>query len=297
MQRRLPITLCVLLTLVVMSAAANAETLVAVSQAYAEPQILVEIVKQLVEAHTDLEVDHRRNFQGASLVHAAFQSGDVDFYVSHTGTQFTGVLGMQVTEEWKDRDKVLAYVQDQFQERFDATWFAPFGFNNTYALVLNRDTMKRLGLSTMSDLAEHAPTLGIAVDQTFMARLGDGFYDMVDHYGYAFKQAVSMDYGLMYRAVAAGEVDAAVAYSTDGRIPALGLDILTDDRQFFPPYDCSLVVSNDVLEKYPIIRKLVEPLIGAIDESTMQALNKHVDVEHCNPQEVAREYLEQRGLI
>ncbi len=167
----------------------------------------------------------------------------------------------------------------------------------TYALVLKRDTMEKLGLSTMSDLAEYAPSLRIAVDQTFMARLGDGFYDMADHYGYDFKQAVSMDYGLMYRAVAAGEVDAAVAYSTDGRISALGLDILIDDHQFFPPYDCSLVVSNDILEKHPIIRKLIEPLIGAIDESTMQALNKRVDVEHRDSAEVAREYLKQQGLI
>lgn len=297
MQKKITITLCILLTLIAMGEVARAETLVATSQAYAEPQILVEMVKQLIEANTSLQVDHKRNFQGSSLVHAAFQSGDVDFYVAHTGTQFTGVLGMEVTEEWKDREKVLQYVQEEFEKRFDATWFEPFGFNNAYAVVLRKDIIEKLNLETMSDLIEHAPTLRIAVDQTFMARMGDGFYDMADHYGYKFKQAVGMDYGLMYRAVASGEVDVAVAYSTDGRISALNLGILADDRHFFPPYDCSLVVSNAVLEKHPIIRELVEPLLGSIDEGTMQALNKRADVDELDPTDVATAYLKEKGLL
>ncbi|NLK08921.1 MAG: osmoprotectant ABC transporter substrate-binding protein [Firmicutes bacterium] len=277
--------------------AAKGQTLMAVSQQSAEPKILVEMVKQLIEAHTDLKVEHKQHFQGVSIVHAAFMSRDVDFYVSHTGSQFTGVLHMEVTDAWRNREKVLDYVQAEFQNQFNATWFEPFGFNNTYALVMRKDAIEALGIETMEDLAEHAPDLVVGMDQVFMGRIGDGYYDMADYYDLKFKQTVSMDYDLMYRAVDAGDVDVAVAYSTDGRIASLDLGILQDNKQFFPPYDGSLIVHNDVLKEFPVIRDVVEPLLGRIDEAEMAALNSKVDVEHLEPEDVAREYLEKEGLL
>src|SRR5690554_2364517 len=92
---------------------AAAETITIASTNHAEPQILAEAVKFLIEDQTNITVEHVKNFQGSSLLHSAFLSDDVQMYISWTGTQFTGVLEMEVTDEWKDREKVQAYVQEK----------------------------------------------------------------------------------------------------------------------------------------------------------------------------------------
>ena len=89
------------------------------------------MIKQLLENNIDITVEHKRNFQGSSATQQALESGDVQIYNSYTGTQFTGVLGMEVTDEWKDRDKIFEYVRDQYHEKYGVKVFEPYGFNNT----------------------------------------------------------------------------------------------------------------------------------------------------------------------
>ena len=269
------------------------ETITIGSGNFAEPQILAEAVKILIEENTDLEVSHVRNFSGSSLIHSAFLAGDIDFYVSYTGTQFTGILGMEVTQEWKDPKKVEDYVQEQFYDRFDATWFDTFGFNNTYAVAVSRDFAEKRNITQISDLSEYASEMTIAMDNTFRERVGDGFDDFLQVYNLDFKRPVSMDYGLMYRAVGSGDVDAAIAYSTDGRIAALDLVIIEDDRHFFPPYDGALVARNAVLDAYPEIREVIQPLIGQISNEVIQRYNQLVDVDYKDAADAARQMIDE----
>ncbi len=265
---------------------------------FAEPQILAEAVRLLIEQDTDLVINHVRNFQGSHLLHTAMMSNDVQMYVSWTGTQFTGPLGMEVTDEWKDRERVLEFVQQEFDSRYDAFWFDPFGFNNTYAIAVRRDFAEEHNLSTMSDLRPLAADMIIAMDITFREREGDGYHDMLAVYDIdRFQRVAAMDYGLMYRSVAQGDVDAAVAYSTDGRIPAMDLVILEDDLAFFPPYDASLVATNAFINAHPEIHDIIAPLIGAIDEATISYYNQLVDVDGMDYDTVAVKMLEDFGLL
>lgn len=264
------------------------ETITIVSPNYAEPQILAEAVKIIIEENTDLAVNHIKNFSSSSLLHAALTSGDAQMYVSYTGTQFAGVLGMEVTDEWKDREKVQAYVQQEFDTRFDATWFDSFGFNNTYALVVQRAFADEYGIQTISDLREYADSMTIAMDSTFRERAGDGYNDLVDTYGFTFNRVASMDYGLIYRAVQTGDIDVAVAYSTDGRIVAMDLIVLEDDLQYFPPYDPAVVATNSLLAEHPEIASLIEPLLGQIDEATISIYNQMVDVDYMDVEVAAQ---------
>jgi len=273
------------------------ETLVIASQNYAEPQILSEMIKQLLEAKLGVTVEHKRNFQGSTAVHQALEKGDVQIYNSYTGTQFTGILGMDVTDEWKDRQKVYEYVRDKFHEKYGIKVFEPYGFNNTFALAVRKETAEKLGFEKISDLVSHAPEMTVATDPTFQERKGDGWDDLVKTYGLDFKEAKGMSYDLMYHALKAGDVDAAVAYSTDGRIVAFDLVVLEDDKNFFPPYDGALFVKEDLLEKHPEISEIVAPLIGSFDEETMSRLNSEVDVNKKDPSDVAREYLKEKGLL
>lgn len=271
-------------------------SLVIGSSTFSEPWILGEIAKVLLE-DAGFEVEHMIGFQGATLQHSAMVGGELDIYPSWTGTQFTGVLEMEVTEEWRDPEKVYDFVYDEFQDRFDQTWSPPLGFNNTYALAVRRDFAEEHDLETTSDLRDLAPELIIATDPTFQERIGDGYDDMLEHYDLEFDEVVGMDYGLMYRAVAEGDVDVAVAYTTDGRIVAMDLVILEDDRLFFPPYDGAMVMRNEILEQYPDIEEILSVMWGAFDEETMGALNAEVDVNEREYTDVAREFAEEMGWI
>ena len=267
------------------------------SSNFSEPWILVEIAKVLLEDE-GFEIEHIRNFQGASVEHEAMVAGDTDLYMSWTGTQFTGILGKEVTDEWMDRDKVYDYVKEQFAQEYDQTWSPPLGFNNTYAIAVREDFAEEHNLETVSDLRDMADDLSIGMDTTFMDRAGDGYSDFLEHYDIEeFGWADSMEYGILYRAVAEGDIDVGVAYSTDGRIVAMDLTILEDDREFFPPYDGALVMCNDMLEEYPEIEDTLSVMWGAFDEETMGALNAEVDVEEREYDEVAREFVEEMGWI
>jgi glycine betaine/choline ABC-type transport system substrate-binding protein len=106
-----------------------------------------------------------------------------------------------------------------------------------------------------------------------------------------------MDPGLMYRAIAEGDVDLICGFATDGRIPAFDLVMLKDDKQFFPPYYAAPVVRADTLKNYPELENILNKLAGKIDNTTMGQLNYQVDEEGRKAAEVAREFLQQQGLV
>ena len=106
-----------------------------------------------------------------------------------------------------------------------------------------------------------------------------------------------LDPALMYEAVAHGEVDVICAFATDGRIPALDLQPLRDDRAFFPPYQAAPVVRAEVLAAHPDLRSALDRLAGTLDDATMQGLNRAVDGEKRSPRSVVRSFLEARGLL
>ncbi len=266
------------------------------SGAFSEPWILAEIAKVLLE-DAGFEVEHTRNFQGSTVLHQALEAGDLDFYVSWTGTQFAGILEKEVTDEWLDREKVYDYVKQEFAERYNQTWSPPLGFNNTYALAVRRDFAEEHDIQTQSELRDISPELTIAMDTTFMDRVGDGYPDMLEHYDMEFAEAHPMDYGIIYRAVAQGDVDVAVAYTTDGRVAGLDLVILEDDREFFPPYDGAVVLCTEMLEKSPAVEEILSIMWGAFDEHTMSLLNAKVDVEEEEYEDVAREFVQEMGWI
>ena len=87
------------------------------------------------------------------------------------------------------------------------------------------------------------------------------------------------------------------AFATDGRIAAYDLQVLSDDRGFFPPYDAAPVVRTEFLKKHPELRQALAGLAGLLDDKTMQRLNYAVEGRKRPPFEVAREFLTRKRLI
>ena len=168
------------------------------------------------------------------------------------------------------------------------------GFNNTYAITVRAAHADEHGWEAISDLGNVADQLSAGFTAEFMER-PDGYPGLRRAYGFDFGRTADLDPGLMYKALADGQVDVICAFATDGRIAAYSLRVLHDDRSFFPPYDAAPVIRNDLLRDHPEIRDALTPLAGTIDDREMRRMNFAVDELKQRPSAVARDWIEARG--
>lgn len=224
------------------------------------------------------------------MCHSALVNGQLDVYVEYTGTALVDILEGQVL---RDSDTVFHKVAGAYRENFDLEWLPPIGFNNTYALAVRAETAEEHGWERISDLAGAADNMTAGFTSEFVAR-PDGYRALRRTYGLTFGQTMDMDPGLMYQALADGQVDVISAFATDGRIEAYALHLLEDDKGVFPPYDAAPVLRSETLTRYPEIRDALAPLAGTIDDEAMRRLNYEVDELRRPPARVAREWIEAR---
>lgn len=257
-----------------------------------ERQILAEMNKQMIEHYMeDVKVDILSNLGSTILISQAMQRNDANISAGmYTGTSLTGELGQPATTNPKE---ALEKVIKGYDETFDMTWFPTYGFANTYAFMVRKDYAQKHNIKTVSDLKSLADSITAGIDTGWMDRDGDGYEAFKETYDFDFNRVLPMEIGLVYNAVSLGDVDVVLGYSTDGRIDAYDLVILEDDMELFPPYDASLVVSNDLLETHPQLEPILLKLEGVIDPNTMQRLNRISDENKIEPQIVVTQFLEE----
>ena len=105
-----------------------------------------------------------------------------------------------------------------------------------------------------------------------------------------------MDLGLLYRALAARQVDIIAGNSTDGPIAAEHLQVLDDDKHYFPPYQAVPLVRKAALEHWPQLRAVFADLGGKVTADDMRRMNEAVDGEHKDVADVVRAFRMQHGL-
>lgn len=265
---------------------------------YTEQNIQIEMMSLLLE-DAGFETEANPSIASEALLHQAHLSGDIDVSVQYTGSGLVGILGMDIPEATEDAtiaEQSYDIVKTEFESQFDMVWLDPLGFNNTYALIVTKETADELGVATISDLVEHAPDLSLGTDIPFPAR-PDGLPGVEAAYDIHFGDVVPMDVGLLYAAVDDGQIDVAVAYSTDGRIPRFDLVILEDDLSYFPPYYAAPVINQELLEEYPELEEILNQTAGLYDDQTMAELNAQVDEEGMDERDVARAFLEEHGIL
>jgi osmoprotectant transport system permease protein len=258
------------------------------SKNFTEQIVLGEIMAQLIEQETELRVIRKFNLGGTMICHGALLSGGIDLYTEYTGTALTAILGEQA---FADPDRVFDSVTREYKRRFDLVWLEPFGFNNTYALVVREQDARQKHIESISDLQPLAPELRAGWTFEFSER-PDGYPGLAEEYGLQFASIRDLETSLMYEAIARNEVDVISAFATDGRIAAFDLRPLRDDKHFFPPYHAAPVIRSDTLQDHPELGDLLNKLAGRITDDSMQELNFAVDQEKQSPREVAREFLE-----
>ncbi len=256
---------------------------------FTESDLLAEIVAQQVERRLHVPVQRRLHLGGTFVCHQAIIAGQIDLYVEYTGTAFTAVLKHAPVA---DRDSVFRQVASEYARQFDLRWLAPFGFNNTFAILVRGTDAARYGLKAISDLSRVAPRWHAGFGYEFLER-ADGFAGLSRVYGLRFAAPpTAMDLGLTYRALADGKVDVIAGNSTDGQIAGLHLVALQDDKGYFPPYEAAPVVRARTLERFPGLAAALEELRGKISDDEMRGLNAAADVEHRDIRTIAQQWLE-----
>lgn len=260
-----------------------------------ESAIMGNIIKLMIEHYTDENVEMINNLGSSVVVHQAMINNDANISASrYTGTDLTGALGQ---EPVKDPKVAMETVQRIFQEDYNQTFFDSYGFANTYAFMVNKETAEKYNLKKVSDLRKVAGKMEAGVDTSWMNRPGDGYKSFVGAYGFDFAKVYPMQIGLVYDAVEAGKMDVVLGYTTDGRIASYDLVVLEDDLQFFPPYDCSPLATNELLESKPEIKEILEKLVGTVSTAEMQKLNYEADNNLLEPATVAKQFLEKNNYF
>jgi osmoprotectant transport system permease protein len=259
------------------------------AKTFTEQYVLAEILAGTVEARTG-RATRTLTSLGSTVAFDALRRDEIDLYVDYTGTLWATVMGRK--GPGGSRREVEEEVRRWLLEEAGVTLVASLGFENAYCFAVRRETADRLGLRTLGDLARHARRLSLASDYEFFAR--EEWRAVEAAYGLAFRERRTMDPSLLYDAIAARQVDAITAYSSDGRIQALGLVTLDDDVQAIPPYDAVVLASPRLAREAPDVVAALEALAGTVDVATMRALNRLVDEEGRAPAAAARAFFARR---
>lgn len=264
------------------------------SKNFTEQLILGELLAQVLEPIVRQGVDRRFYLAGTYICHQAVLAGRIDMYVEYTGTALAAIL--KEKQFPSGHEQVFAFVRDQYAKRFGLTVLPSLGFDNSFAIVMRGEDARRFGISRLSQLAPFAPQLRMGVGYEFLER-PDGYQGLVKRYGLTFAEAPRvMDLGLIYRALQSRQVDVVAGSNTDGLISALGLAVLEDDRNYFPPYDAVPIVRPQALQQ-PGVADALARLSGRISADEMRRLNYSVDGEKKDAAAVVGQFIVEKKLL
>ena len=249
------------------------------SKLFTESILLAEAAEQAAELR-GVPADHEEQLGGSAILLAAVKSGDIDAYPEYTGTLFQELL----------RDRGLTTI-DELRAALEADGVGmtgPIGFNNSYAIGMTKERAAELGVTKISDLADH-PDLRVSVSHEYLVR-GDGWPALATHYGLP-QSPDGIDHDLAYRALDAGETDVIDLYGTDAEIAYYDLAVLEDDRSFYPRYDAVFLYRLDLVDRHPEAVAALESFEGRVDAATMIAANEAAKIDKRPPAQVAGELL------
>lgn len=274
-------------------------SLTVTSKNFSENIILGQMIGLVFQA-AGAEVLDRTNLPGSISAREAIVQGDADAMYEYTGTGWITYLGN--AEPIDDPQEQWRAVRDA-DRRNGVTWLPQSTLNNTYALAISQKNNAKYKLKDLSDVAalskKDPSAVTICVENEFASR-DDGLPGMEKAYGMSVPAANirKMDAGIIYTQVSKsdscllGEV-----FTTDGRIKAMNLEVLADNKHFFPNYNAAPVIHTATFDKYPVIADLLDPVSAKLTTEVAQELNAKVDVEGADPHLVALEWLVEEGFI
>ena len=269
------------------------------SKAWTEQLILGSMLLELLEDN-GYPVEDQLGLGETPTLRPALKSGQIDVYWEYTGSILMTEMG---EEQMSQEEEAYNKVKQWDKEENDIIWLDYAPANNTYTLMMKEERAKELGLESISDLADYVNSgeedLILATNIEFFEREEDGIPGLEKVYGFEFDRdaMVFVTTGLTYDALRNDNADVAMGFATDGRIPAFNFINLEDDMGFFPIYNPAPTIRPEILEAYPELPELINQVAQALDDATLAELNRRVDMDKEEPDEVARDFLAEIGLL
>lgn len=251
------------------------------------------------------QVNDKTNVPGSVAVRQLMLDGGADLTYEYTGTAWLSFMGH--TDPIADsRDQYIAVRDEDAKNRLD--WLTPAPMNNTYAFAVREEAVRNLkDVSSLSDLrALPVADRTFCVESEFYSR-PDGLKPMFKKYGLHIgndgegavpRSNISiLDTGTVYTATDRGKCNFGEVFTTDGRIKALSLTVLKDDKKFFPNYNVAPVINSTTLKKYPELKTVFDSISPELTDNALQEMNRQVDVDGREPADVAFDWLVQKGFV
>jgi osmoprotectant transport system substrate-binding protein len=273
----------------------NASTkLVIGSKNFTEQKVLGEIYAQAFTA-AGYDVSTQLNLGDEKTALKALEQGDISAYPEYTGTALLSFFGYTADKIPKDGLIAYAKAKEGFAKK-NLTALPPTPFVSSNEVAVTKETADKLSLSKISDLKGKSQDLTLYGSPECRQRL-DCLLGLEKVYGLKFKKFVPVDLALRHEVLSKGQADVSIVFTTDPQIKREGFVLLEDDKHMFPPYNSTLVIRDDVLEKAgPDLQKVVEQVNKGLTDEVMQELNARVDLDKKTPEVVAGEYLKESGL-
>lgn len=240
------------------------------------------------------KVNRKFNLGTTAIAQQALQNNDIDLYPEYTGTALMDVFKNQPLY---DADKVYESIKKQYKEKYKLDILTQSPLNNTQAIAVSKEIAEKYNLKTLSDLASNGKNIVLGCPPEFKQRQ-DGVAGLKKVYGnFHFKDVKSYDIGLRYVALTNKEIDATVAFTTDGQIKAYNLVVLEDDKHLWPPYHIVPVIRETVLKENSEIEQALNKVNALLTNQAMQELNWKVDGDKKEYADVAKEFLINNKII
>jgi osmoprotectant transport system substrate-binding protein len=268
------------------------------SKNFTEQYILGELYAQTLQAN-GFTAEKKLDLGSEQIADKALQNGQIDMYPEYTGTALVAIHGYE-GENPPTPKATYQKARELYAKREPAdTMLTPAPFNNTYGIFVRKQVAEQQNLTTLADLADASPELTFVSFSEFQNRV-DGYPNMQKNYpglDFGDVKIVNSIGGPIYQGVLQGEGDVGVGFTTDGQLASDELVVMKDPKSIWPFYYPAPVVRSDVLQKNPKIKEVLNRVSASLDVKTMRQLNAQVDIEQKDPDEVAAEFLQKKGIV
>ncbi|GAA3628288.1 ABC transporter substrate-binding protein [Kineosporia mesophila] len=271
-------------------AGSTGDTIVVGSANFLENELLAQMYAQALESK-GFDVETHLNIGSRETLFGAMKDGSIDVLPEYNGALLSYLDEDDTSGTTETVDTALGKLLPQ-----NLTVLDPSPAQDKNTIAVSKATAEKNGLETIADLKPVAASMtfgGAPEDKTRY----QGLVGLKQVYGLDFKEFTSLDTAgpLTVNALTKGTVDAAILYSTTPEIEDRGFVALTDPENVFGVQNViPLVSSSSVPEK---AQEVLNSISKDLDTDTLTALNARVQIDQDPADEVAKEWLEEKGLV
>jgi osmoprotectant transport system substrate-binding protein len=256
---------------------------------FTENQVLGYLYAAVLQA-AGVKTTVRPNLGTREILIPALKGGDIDLLPEYQGALLHYLAPKATATEEGEMQNALAVALPAGLQ------VLPYGMaEDSDAFAVTRETAKKYGLTSLADLREQNGKLVLGAAPEVKKR-EVGVVGLKDVYGVEFKEFKSLDSSgpLVKGALKKGDVDVANLFTTDTDIVANGWVVLSDPKNLIPGQHIVPLIADRKADS--TVRKALAELGNVLTTEDLTELNRQVDKDKKDPEDVANAYAKQHGL-